>query len=260
MAASLLECEICAEEFDENNHKPLFLPCGHTYCYTCISSLLKNPQSRLCPKCRKEISVHGIQVNYVLMNTKGESSKRPLELETLCPHHGSDVDYICVECHELLCFTCLEGIHAEHQISLIDDLLLKNGDVDSRTKIQTALQGKLEQLNNMASVFSKTLKFIDELIKLKTNIGGWNNFVDAQINSTKEDLRAWVNLPTCVDDNKRIKCKEIIGRVKLEPTENEFMLQEIHKKFNAASKEWDSLKGNGEASMLVSGCEKFINP
>ena len=29
-------CSICSERYDENDHLPLMLECGHTYCRKCL--------------------------------------------------------------------------------------------------------------------------------------------------------------------------------------------------------------------------------
>jgi hypothetical protein len=41
-----LSCTVCDERFDMGAHRPMFLvPCGHTYCHTCIARLQQ------CPLC-----------------------------------------------------------------------------------------------------------------------------------------------------------------------------------------------------------------
>lgn len=44
----LLQCGICFETFNECCHRPLALPCGHTYCATCIQKgcLVHCPEDR----------------------------------------------------------------------------------------------------------------------------------------------------------------------------------------------------------------------
>lgn len=45
-----LTCQICLMKFNENQNKPVTLvPCGHTYCCTCIEKFLDN----LCPYDRQ---------------------------------------------------------------------------------------------------------------------------------------------------------------------------------------------------------------
>ncbi|CAL4166887.1 unnamed protein product, partial [Meganyctiphanes norvegica] len=49
----LLECEICKDKFDHNDHRPRFLKCGHSLCSQCIGRSLETNEGKLkCPFCR----------------------------------------------------------------------------------------------------------------------------------------------------------------------------------------------------------------
>lgn len=44
-------CIICVEYFDEKDHRPILLTCGHMLCFTCITELAgkKDDQCIVCP-------------------------------------------------------------------------------------------------------------------------------------------------------------------------------------------------------------------
>jgi hypothetical protein len=42
-----LECQICFEDFDNWEKKPIVLDCGHTICQNCLKSIVLS--SRRCP-------------------------------------------------------------------------------------------------------------------------------------------------------------------------------------------------------------------
>ncbi|XP_064100973.1 uncharacterized protein LOC135211614 isoform X2 [Macrobrachium nipponense] len=46
------ECKVCLENFDSVSRRPRSLPCGHTFCTSCISDLIKNRKIS-CPHCRR---------------------------------------------------------------------------------------------------------------------------------------------------------------------------------------------------------------
>ena len=47
-----MECEVCLEVFDQNDHQPYCLmPCLHSFCFKCLSKLA----SKSCPICCKKI-------------------------------------------------------------------------------------------------------------------------------------------------------------------------------------------------------------
>ena len=47
-----LECDICSENFTDDRHRPLILPCGHTICKSCCENLERKLPIR-CPHDRR---------------------------------------------------------------------------------------------------------------------------------------------------------------------------------------------------------------
>ena len=45
----LLKCEICGNIFDLNNHIPIVIKCGHTFCKQCIININNNKRNYSCP-------------------------------------------------------------------------------------------------------------------------------------------------------------------------------------------------------------------
>lgn len=45
------ECPVCYDAFDDTEHRPHSLPCGHTLCTQCLKKLIKQKQVT-CPECR----------------------------------------------------------------------------------------------------------------------------------------------------------------------------------------------------------------
>ena len=65
--ATVLQCEICFESFNENERKPTILfPCSHTFCEVCVQQL-----GLICPSCRRKIERNS--TNFIvlkLLNTQ----------------------------------------------------------------------------------------------------------------------------------------------------------------------------------------------
>ena len=53
---AILECPVCMQEFDEDEKKPLVIPCGHTLCKFCVSTMVEEGMLK-CPFCRKEMDI-----------------------------------------------------------------------------------------------------------------------------------------------------------------------------------------------------------
>ena len=42
-----LECDICCNEYNEENYRPMVLKCGHTYCSKCITKEITKGNTKL---------------------------------------------------------------------------------------------------------------------------------------------------------------------------------------------------------------------
>ncbi|CAL4110112.1 unnamed protein product [Meganyctiphanes norvegica] len=85
---NIKECCICREGYNEGNHRPLILPCGHTLCKACVNNVATEHQRTViqCPICRKNhtINCDELATNYVVIDllrgsgNLGQSSERPV--------------------------------------------------------------------------------------------------------------------------------------------------------------------------------------
>jgi len=66
----LLECPVCRNSFNNHEHIPYVLVCGHNICTTAIQHLYRNKTIK-CPKCRKENTyenIKDISKNYMALD------------------------------------------------------------------------------------------------------------------------------------------------------------------------------------------------
>ena len=65
-----MDCGICLENYNSDSKVPIILPCGHTYCYTCIENIIRKKIK--CPNCRalvpRNISPSSLTVNYAVIS------------------------------------------------------------------------------------------------------------------------------------------------------------------------------------------------
>ncbi|XP_018010920.1 uncharacterized protein LOC108668250 [Hyalella azteca] len=246
MAAATLECDICNEEFDSGNHKPLCLNCGHTFCFFCIMELMTSSDICICPKCRKETAqdINKILVNYALIPSENKPYQRlpRSPSETPCLQHRKALDYLCVDCIELACFTCTRDTHATHKIEAIDDLL--SGDesvVNSMKKIQTKMQDKISGFKNLAMEYDDFSSWIDDVINVKKDLDEWKEALQVQIVSADEDFQVWKESVSNADEKKRLEYVEILRRLQIKPAVYS-KLPEIRAKLEAVVNKCRSLK------------------
>ena len=51
-----MDCRICFEKFDKHLRKPIWVGCGHTFCFKCLEDMKHAGRNYICPTCRKQIS------------------------------------------------------------------------------------------------------------------------------------------------------------------------------------------------------------
>eukprot|EP00347_Sterkiella_histriomuscorum_P017591 403348751 len=71
-----MDCELCLEEFNQQEHMPKVLPqCGHTFCEKCMLQLWQN-QTISCPLCRQKARITNPndlpQTNYALLRVHSQ--------------------------------------------------------------------------------------------------------------------------------------------------------------------------------------------
>ena len=83
-----VNCNICMELYNNENHVPVLLPCQHTFCRSCLNSISSRltfaypqpayPQPRIeCPVCRikHEVPRGGFTVNRAVLQIAEESQR-----------------------------------------------------------------------------------------------------------------------------------------------------------------------------------------
>lgn len=63
------ECNVCLDMYNEEKRRPRTLPCGHTFCTPCLTSVWRH-NSVTCPTCRtKHKGIHNINevpISYIV--------------------------------------------------------------------------------------------------------------------------------------------------------------------------------------------------
>ena len=71
--SDLLKCQLCNEEYDTDEKKPLILNCGHSFCKQCITNIItqKTYSNLKCPLDQKELysnEISSYKINYSLLS------------------------------------------------------------------------------------------------------------------------------------------------------------------------------------------------
>ncbi|XP_007483537.1 uncharacterized protein LOC103102863 [Monodelphis domestica] len=129
-----LICSICVEHLKD----PVSIPCGHSFCKTCITELCDYHTTHCqgsvpCPICKKSFQKKNISPNWVLAqlvpnllslelsDKQPEDSKQPADYQ-LCKKHGEKTFFYCEADEQFLCFVCRElREHSTHIVLPVED-------------------------------------------------------------------------------------------------------------------------------------------
>jgi len=101
-----VDCSQCKNTYTD----PRVLPCLHTFCYTCIETLLRADNTLACPTCHVEVrlslpGVGGLLPDYGFINFMN-SIKEKLNC-TSCKNQTSYAVAKCISCDNFLCRDCV---------------------------------------------------------------------------------------------------------------------------------------------------------
>ncbi|XP_034238945.1 E3 ubiquitin-protein ligase RNF166-like isoform X1 [Thrips palmi] len=91
-----MDCDVCMQTFNDAERRPKFLPCGHTYCLSCLMQL----PAKQCPVDQKVFQLDNLIDNYKLLNA-------PLKPPR----------FWCIPCEKAATEECLDS-HTVHSLKL----------------------------------------------------------------------------------------------------------------------------------------------
>ena len=110
-----LSCGVCFERYDGATHLPKILPCQHTFCNSCIDSLIDDSNvldAFECPVCRGQVCSDEVRTNLVVIDiVEAVVAKEKAKLFCL-KHPTKECQLVCIDCLQMLCAMCM--IKAEH--------------------------------------------------------------------------------------------------------------------------------------------------
>ncbi|EGT57254.1 hypothetical protein CAEBREN_12231 [Caenorhabditis brenneri] len=137
--SSLLECGVCCHDFDDKDHVPKMLSCGHTFCWQCILKIEREHNSMnmfgrpayACPFDRSEIHLPACMLpkNRLVLDLIEEKKQEELRKSLLAPLLVEDPDVPCYEndrhesevycedCKESFCNSCYGSVHSSKMLS-----------------------------------------------------------------------------------------------------------------------------------------------
>lgn len=160
-----LTCPICLELYKD----PRQLPCLHTYCTACLSSLLSRAKhGTTCPKCSTHVPTQAVErfpkafklncLKDIYQDMVAAARKKGSGRNMCQQHPEQELALFCETCNLVMCRDCFimsEKEHADHQRGYIEDLGSKyRAEFTSELremeeKVAAASTRKIRQLNDI---------------------------------------------------------------------------------------------------------------
>ncbi|KAJ8049356.1 Tripartite motif-containing protein 59 [Holothuria leucospilota] len=209
MKQPFYSCSICFEE----DVKPKMLPCGHTFCESCLENILLQRREFKttfpCPMCKNIVelptsgSVGDFPTNYSLLDVI-EST----QLKNLCPKHKKSQDLFCVTCDKCICVECFQESHKPGVSPVAHDVTSATVPANMILKRLQSLARKLQD--------SKHKELLDRLSTLEEQQAQDLDQIKEQIKYQKEQMIRQIEGQA----EDLVKAAEIFAKEKKESLDN----------------------------------------
>ncbi|XP_048347930.1 E3 ubiquitin-protein ligase TRIM39-like [Sphaerodactylus townsendi] len=137
-------CSICLEYFQD----PVSIPCGHSFCRSCITLCWKERNTNFsCPQCRETALQRNFRPNRELGNVVEITKRLNRQAlkgaggEKMCEKHQEALKLFCSEEKNLVCYICRESrAHRSHTVFPIEEAAQ-----DYKKEIYSRLQSMKEE-------------------------------------------------------------------------------------------------------------------
>ncbi|XP_064088632.1 uncharacterized protein LOC135203006 [Macrobrachium nipponense] len=184
-------CNICFEAYDDDEHSPRTLRCGHSLCTPCIDTLVKRSlPDRVCPECRKPIKISNathLPVSYTILRLSRALAKSKVGTEVqiqvldnnTCMAHGAPTISWCPLSDKWHCFKCVHKDDCSNLLSIPEAFL------HIKQNHSQAVESKLSESNDLCEALLK------EKESLKKEVSAAEKRI-AEIDERIERINTWI--------------------------------------------------------------------
>ncbi len=188
----LITCPVCFEKYDLKERIPRILPCIHSLCTECVTSLTRRPdyaygqQGLKCPQCRKihQVGRQGataFQENVYIVGFIRSMNENYNE----CKQHSRDLEFYCSadSCKKPICSKCLLGEHKTHQVvDIEEEQQNRKAILQHAIEYATTLKQNVSKIKTeMETLHEQTLQDIEVIRKRSKDV------IDSVLNDFKKE-------------------------------------------------------------------------
>ncbi|XP_042231984.1 tripartite motif-containing protein 6-like isoform X2 [Homarus americanus] len=169
--AESVTCELCSEIYETDPRDPILLPCGHTFCRSCITKV-KEADETACPSCSldfNDIDVEDLPVNFQILSLSVTYTKSQ---QDRCVTHGDELKYWCRDCEASLCSLCLYTDHPQGHHVLLAKTFLEKKKLSLKEETLSFNNSLKEMMNEVNSNFKKCFQKMKILSQLQADVVG----------------------------------------------------------------------------------------
>ncbi|XP_073671155.1 E3 ubiquitin-protein ligase TRIM65-like [Paramisgurnus dabryanus] len=160
-------CSICLDLLKD----PVTIPCGHSYCMSCITDCWNQKRNYSCPQCRQTFTTRpDLGKNTMLDEVVEKLKKTKLQpaatgrlQQMICPQHEKLLEIYCKTDQLCICYLCMVGKHKNHNtIPAKEERTKKQKELKkTQRKYQQRIQEsqkKLQELRDAVETHKRSAK------------------------------------------------------------------------------------------------------
>lgn len=147
-----MSCPSCHRFYNSKDAIPLNVPCGHTFCQSCLESSQKKSKVGLlkCESCGQKFSkpISEFSRNFIALFIGGQHSEKVSKYKMCLKHESEPLKFFCEQCEVSFCPSCIVA-HPGHRF------IEQKFSVEAVHRKLEALRKKLKSATKKISVLKK---------------------------------------------------------------------------------------------------------
>ncbi|KAK8722203.1 hypothetical protein OTU49_012320 [Cherax quadricarinatus] len=177
-------CKICFSVYDFDTRRSRVLPCGHTFCSSCIHDIIRSKSGYLtCPNCRSEhtlTSASELKPNYTVEEMYSVDNSPVVDSTSMasggftpklnagvCGEHGQYLLFHCDTCEVWICQACTVIDHPRDECAVVS---IKKAIENLMTKARNEVNCQIDKCNKAVSQLSHYNQELEEQIQAHKNL------------------------------------------------------------------------------------------